>query len=133
MKRILSLFLVIIIWFVSINNSYASEINKANQIVSLDQYINMHSNSDTLKIKTSILKDENASVSLLSTLSTQKTQTKNIISSTDGSILGKVTLTYKTWIVNGRPQFAYDHCYISEEFYTYWDVNPYLTFTVSAQ
>lgn len=59
-------------------------------------------------------------------LSEVKTQNKEIYSAIvdDGTVMGEITLQYQTQIVGGRPQFAYDTCYLSHpKLYTYWKLD----------
>lgn len=49
-------------------------------------------------------------------LSEPKSKTKSVYTQNSGYYMGTVTLDYRTVMVGGRPQFAYDYCYISYDF-----------------
>ena len=97
---------------------------KEKQRQILDEYRERYSKNVDIKqeLKPSLtLQDMSAEILL--TLSSVKTQTKHIILVLNGTDVGTITLQYQTIIQGGRPQFAYDTCYLSHpKLTTYWSL-----------
>ncbi|MDD6221908.1 MAG: hypothetical protein PUB14_03650 [Lachnospiraceae bacterium] len=105
------------------NEKYAAEpLNE--DFLSLDEYRERYSKNVDIKqeLKPSLtLQDMSAEILLI--LSSVKTQTKHIILVLNGTDVGTITLQYQTIIQGGRPQFAYDTCYLSHpKLTTYWSL-----------
>ena len=105
------------------NKKYAAE-PLSEDFLSLDEYRELYSKNDDIKqeLKPSLTLQD-VSAEILSTLSPVKTQTKHIILYWNGTDAGTVTLQYQTIILGGRPQFAYDTCYLrTPNITTYWSL-----------